>query len=159
VSVTLAKDGTVKLIYGKLRFKQTDVVVKDLASKLDVLGTIFKLFHRAAKRVRERQFISSDDDDMAHEAASIIHENIDACWRTLNRLLGKQPQELKAKHAGSFLRGAVKYLVYDIQARESIENRLKEIDDRIKSMEIALHFIETWVFLEAVEHKTCRILY
>ncbi|THC90148.1 hypothetical protein EYZ11_010390, partial [Aspergillus tanneri] len=85
-----------------------NLVVKELASKLKLLGTIFKLFQRAAKRVRDRQYISSEDD-MINEAASIIQENI--------------------------------VLVYDIEGRPIIESGLRDIDDRIKSMEIALRFI------------------
>ncbi|KAA8648676.1 ankyrin repeat domain-containing protein [Aspergillus tanneri] len=119
-----------------------NTIVKELASKLKLLGTIFKLFQRAAKRVRDRQYISSEDD-MINEAASIIQENIVACQRTLTLLLSKQPKPLKEYHASSFLRGAVKYLVYDIEGRPIIESGLRDIDDRIKSMEIALRFIQT----------------
>lgn len=102
------------------------------------------MFERAAKRVRERQYIDSNDD-LIDEAASIIQENIDACQSTLAVLLNKRPKALKGYDTGSFLRGAVRYLVYDIDGRPAIEAGLKEIDDRIKSMEIALHFIETLV--------------
>ncbi|RYP58505.1 hypothetical protein DL769_008934 [Monosporascus sp. CRB-8-3] len=85
---------------------------------------------------------------MAAEAALIIQENIEASKKTLAKLLAKQPKPLKEYDAGSVLRRAVSYLCYEQGGKPIVEAGLREIDDRVKSMEIALHFIETDYVLE-----------
>jgi hypothetical protein len=116
-------------------------VVRELASKLEVLQTVFRLFALAAQKVEAKY--AGRGDDMATDAVSIIRENIDASQSTLTRLLANQPKPLKASDSSSVLRRAVSYLCYDLEGKSVVEAGLRQIDDRVKSMEIALRFIET----------------
>ncbi|QMW43699.1 hypothetical protein G4B11_007069 [Aspergillus flavus] len=95
-----------------------------------------------ARRRAYRQYISSDDD-MIKEAASMTQVNPITRQRTPAMLLIKQPKALKQYQTSSFLREAVRYLVYKGEGKLVIEAGLREIDHSIKSIAINMCFIGT----------------
>ncbi|KAB8276367.1 hypothetical protein BDV30DRAFT_224396 [Aspergillus minisclerotigenes] len=114
-----------------------------------------------ARRRTYRQYISSDDD-MIKEAASMRQDNVVARQRTPAMLLIKQPKALKQYQTSSFLREAVRYLVYEgegklddgIFHRTNVEpNLISDISQFSSTLKNSIDKANADTSLELLQHK------
>ncbi|BAE61388.1 unnamed protein product [Aspergillus oryzae RIB40] len=114
-----------------------------------------------ARRRTYRQYISSDDD-MIKEAASMTQVNPVARQRTPAMLLIKQPKALKQYQTSSFLREAVRYLVYKgeededdgIFHRTKVKpNPISDISQFSSTLKHSIDKANADTILELLQHK------
>ena len=115
-------------------------VLDELELKLRRLQILLRLFGKAAHRIQAAHGDQQDHSD----ALLIINECIDHSRRTLNRL-GTCRGKLKSPENRSMLRLAIRYFCYENGDKSVVEKGLKEIDEGIGFMQVAITCVLTYV--------------
>jgi hypothetical protein len=119
--------------------------VVELESKLKTLRSVLKLFGGAARKVQNSSGLLKQQDE--EEALDVIIDNYVNSRDTLKELFSCWGKKLVTDETRT-LKLAVKYWCSGEDSKSIIERGMKLIDDRVQSMEIALHCLHTHLLVD-----------